>query len=151
MDASVIPFLTLLLGALFSFFLQTIQSSRSTDLTEISEHIAEISKIEEYAVAYWLIEADTETREAEAQALAAKLRGMLLVTSVFRERAESLLGDSFKEYAELDGKLYDSVSGGSFEQKSRGAEPQRVVEVMFVCHKLRLVLRQARKRRHWAH
>lgn len=151
MPQALISLLTVLIGALGTYLIQTLLSSRNTDLAEINEHIAEISKIEDCAVEHWTIDASKDAERANAKALAAKLRGLVGVTSAFRERARHLLGDSFEAYVRLDDQLLDAATGGSFEQHDREPDLDRVVEVMVICHQIRRVLRRARKRRHWAH
>ncbi|MGL4237063.1 hypothetical protein [Tabrizicola sp.] len=141
----------IILGGLITYLLSMVIAKLTNDQNEITEHVAEIIRVEEAAVAYWVYDPSKEPLGSRAKELAAKLQGQMLCTSAFRERAEKLLGDSFDEYRELDGKLFDTSTGGSFGSPERSADFERVIEIIGICHQLRNVLRRSRSRRYWAH
>ncbi len=123
----------------------------SNDNSEITEHIAEITRVEEAAVNYWCFDATDVLQRHFDEELAAKLQGQLQCTAAFRLRAGQLLGDSLEKYSELDGKLFDAATGGAFSQIGRKSDFPRVIEVISICHALRNLLRTGRSRRFWAH
>ncbi len=140
-----------ILGGLITYLFSMLIAKLGNDQNEITEHINEIMRVEDAAVSYWTYDPSKDAAGSREQELAARLQGQMLCTLAFRERANSLLGDSLDEYLELDGRLFDVSTGGAFNSPNRAPDFARVIEVVGLCHRMRNVLRRSRSRRYWAH
>lgn len=142
-------FISAAIGATITYLAQNYVRLLTEDVAQLNDHIAEISRVQDAAVAYWLSVHEHET--AEEKDLRYRLLGALEVSKSFRPDASRLLGCRFGRYKELDGLIYDLATGGCFETASREQDGNRAVEVMALCHDLRAVLRSARRAVFWAH
>lgn len=138
-----------LLGALLTVCVQSLFAVRNADLSALNDQITEIGAIERLAVEYWL--ADGPDQQEAAQVQAARLRGAIAATLEFRQTAERIFRADFKSYNDLDFELFDSATGGAFEQISRKADPERAILVIETCNRLRARLRVQRRNIFWAH
>lgn len=138
-----------IIGGLATYLLQTLTNLRSEDVAAINNHIADIDRIEAAAIEYWLHDAKKDP--SRAKELAAVLNGCLAVSGCFNVSARELLSNRYGEYKRLDDELFDVATGGNFQVADRRPDLERVTGIMSVCHSMRMVLKQARKARFWAH
>lgn len=131
-----------LVGALTGFLLQVFISVRSTDLLTISDQIADLKRIEEYGVTYWLTH---PKEEGECKRNAAKLRGALAASSSFEEHGPEILGCRYQKYMDLVLKLDNTVTGGPFESERKDIDPARASACMRIVGELISHLRTCRK------
>jgi hypothetical protein len=141
--------ITFILGFASAYFVQWITAKRNNRLSEITEYLAEIEKIQAASVEYWLN--DSRDESIKEKALSAKLRGVFHATGKLRERSRGLLGNLSEEFIRLDGEIYDCVTGGKFDIAQREPDYQRVVQAMQLCAEMKAVLRDARSAMFWAH
>lgn len=132
-----------LAGALLTYLAQTYFAMHSEDSSHLSDHIDEVRRIENYAVDYWL--ADPKDDAAKQRHFQAQLEGAVSASSCFNEDARRILGWRYGEYVDLDQKIYDAATGGSFGSSDKEIEYNRVVEIMSLCNQMRSLLRQARR------
>ncbi|KRS11029.1 hypothetical protein XM53_18290 [Roseovarius atlanticus] len=131
-----------LIGALLGFLVQVFLSVRSSEVSAISDQIADLKRIEQFAIQYWL--ADKHDPQLNKE-LATKLRGAIMASSSFEEIGPQVLGCRFSKYSDLVLELDDIVTGGDFEDDLKDVDPARVVAAMRVTGELVSHLRVCRK------
>lgn len=141
MDFGVAIFVGVL-GGLVGYLAQVLISVRNSEVLAISDQIADLKRIEEYAVAYWLADPSDKALNSE---LAARLRGAVMASSSFEEVGPDILGFRFQRYSELVLELDDIVTGGSFETDEKVVDSGRVVATMRTVGKIVSHLRVCRR------
>lgn len=145
--AAVAAVLAASLAAIFTSLIHTYFQMRSADVDSINDHIGEIRRIEEYAVAYWLV--DPATNPDEELRLSTCLSGAMSASSHFNEVAGRIFGSSYAKYIDLDQRLYNTATGGMFQSAGRQIDTRRVIETMNICNELRALLRKRRRSIFW--
>lgn len=147
-DAMLAALLGAIIGALCTFFVQSYYSIRSQDIAHINDFIQDLERIERFSVEYWL---NAKKSDHEAQKRnAAQLRGALHASTMFFSVGPNLLANDWQKFTELDGRLFDTATGGEFETAKQEADPARVVEIMECTNEIRSLLRDARRKTYWA-
>lgn len=137
-----------LVGGLVAYLMQMHLTMYSADTSSLNEHIDELRIIEDYAVAYWLLDHDEDLR-VESD-LEAKLEGALTASACFNEDAKRILGRLYPAYVEFDQEFFDAVTGGDFQTAHRKSEPHRVIEIIRIGNEMRALLRKGRRQQYGA-
>ena len=139
-------FLGVVLGWVGSFFHQTYYSINDQDVALLNDYISDLNDIEALASEYWLAEDDSKLLPN----LAALLRGKYHAVCFFEADAPRLLSNDLAEYHRLDGLIFDTALGGTFETAHRTRSPEVAVSIMRGVREQRALLRRARRKRFWA-
>lgn len=135
-------------GAFATYMIQIWFVLASEDVALLNDQIFSIDRIEREAFAYWL--AHGKGTHKDEIVFAAKLKAAVGVSEPFLEDAKRILVSRFAAYKALDSNLFDTATGGDFENPSRLASAEVAVAVSAICHDMRALLRTARRRRFWA-
>jgi hypothetical protein len=138
--------MSLIFSILVGFLSGSYFAWRLTEIAAVNDHIEDLKEIERLAASYWLGE-NPETKDV----LAHKLRGKLYASSVFRAKFSSVIGKQLAAYTELEGQLFDTATGGTFQTISFEPDAGTAVSVMRICNELRALLRTVRRQVYWAH
>lgn len=137
-----------LFGALLAYLGQTYFAMQSQDSAYLNDHISEIQRIEDYAVAYWLT--DQKLDSARLLLHQTKLEGAISASGCFNNDAKRILGKNYQNYVSLDQLIYEAATGGSFSTNLKEIDYNRVVEIMTYCNEMRALLRRSRRQQYWA-
>ena len=134
------------IGVAGTFVIQWFYSQRLQEISQLSELIQDIERVEKAAIEYWLSEKmlcpDTQSDREVV------LRGLLDATATFYEGAKEIMGSDYSKFEELDGLLFDAVTGGGFETSGQKADRERVNEVMKISNQLRNLIRCSKGERY---
>ena len=147
MEEIIIAIFSAVIGALFGFIIQSYNSLRTQDIAHINDFISDLERIESLAVKYW--SNNYKNNSNEQRMIASQLRGAFHASSVFLGVAQPLLASHWEKFSKLDGLLFDTATGGSFETKSQSIDPARIVEIMTHTNEIRCVLRNSRRNIYW--
>jgi hypothetical protein len=146
MSEMLVGILGTIVGWLLGFFGQSYFSLRSQDVAQINDFLNDLDRIERLSIEYWL-----NGKEDESQSkVAAQLRGALHASSMFLAVCEKLLANDWEKFEALDGRLFDTATGGEFETAKQAPDYARVVEIMECTNEIRSLLRVARRKTYWA-
>ena len=133
-------------GALLTYIAQNYFAMQAEDSAHVNDHISEITLIEAYAVAYWLVEPDEKDIQRLNQA---KLEGAISASACFNEDARRILGKDYGKYINLDQAIFEAATGGQFGTATKQIDYSRVVEIMSLCNEMRSLLRRSRRSQYW--
>ena len=140
------PVISLLVTFILGFASASYFAFRLSEVAAVNDHLDDVKQIEALAVSYWLDE-DAEKRDICAH----KLRGKLHASAVFRARFGKVLGHRMAEYADLEGRLFDLATGGTFQTAGFEPDPATAVSIMQLSNETRALLRRVRRHVYWAH
>jgi hypothetical protein len=144
MNAALIGFCGVILGGLISYLITNFMSKKATDVDLINNQMDQVSKLESYALDYWLN--DGEAVKDSNDKSAALVNGAMTAGSYFEEHAVRIMSKlQYATYTRLDGELFDLVTGGTFETAEKAVDCERVVEIMAKCNEVRGFLAMARR------
>lgn len=144
MSAALIGLCGIILGGLISFLITNFMSKKATDVDLINNQMEQVSKLESYALDYWLNGGDA-VKGSNAK-LAALVNGAMTAGSYFEEHAVKIMSKfQYATYTRLDGELFDLVTGGTFETVEKVVDCERVVEIMAKCNEIRSFLATTRR------
>lgn len=135
-------------GALLAYLAQTYFAMQSQDSAYLNDHITEIQRIENYAVAYWLTDPKLDSDGMLIHQ--AKLEGAISASGCFNNDAKRILGKNYEKYVSLDQSIFETATGGSFQTNLKKVDYPRVVEIMRYCNEMRALLRRSRRQQYWA-
>lgn len=134
-----------LAGIAGTFFVQWFYSRKLQEIAHLSELIQDIERVERAAIKYWLCEKRLcPDVQSDREVV---LRGLLDATTTFYENANEIMGQDYEKFEELDGLLFDAVTGGKFETSQQVADRERVTEIIKISNQLRNLIRGSRGRR----
>lgn len=143
----------LVVGAVLSWLFQQYRVLRAEDSALINEHIKDIEKFRDQAVDYWLAvpdlkppgEGEADIRKMKDTALAAKVRAAHAATTIPYPAVAALSGTRQSAYKQRSQELYSLATGGDFEGKREGIDPQRAMLIFDASAQLINLLRDVRR------
>lgn len=145
----------LILGGLATYVVRNFFEYLNAEKCLIDDHIEDICAIEELSTKYWLMDLslveqhNIHETKLEMKDLSSRIEGKLTASSYFEETAEKIFRQKYKEYEDLDFLLYDLTTGDDFGDTNKVSDPNRVVEIIKTCNKMRLMLRKSRQSLFW--
>ena len=134
-----------LAGIAGTFFVQWFYSRKLQEIAHLSELIQDIERVERAAIEYWLCEKRLcPDIQSDREVV---LKGLLDATTTFYESANEIMGQDYGKYEELDGLLFDAVTGGTFETSQQVSDRERVTEIIKISNQLRHLIRGSKGRR----
>lgn len=142
-------FLGAFLGGLISYLITNFMSIKSTDVAFINNHMEQLTKLEVHARNYWLN--DEAACKGSDEQLAALVNGAMTAGSYFEDHASKILTKpQYHKYTQLDGELFDLITGDTFETARKEVDCQRVIQIMTKCNEIRGFLATTRRSIFWA-
>jgi hypothetical protein len=135
------------LGGLLAYAYTSYLNHLSAQNDLINDYLADLHILEELCVQYWI---EPQQCSRAHSAVGHHLRAKLQETSYHYTAVSKILGPSFPEFEDLDGRLFDAATGGRFQSKHFFVDPERFSEVHDLIAQQRSILRAKKCAQFWA-